>query len=188
MERQSPNRRSCRSPADEIRSSLENERLGALAGGRLLDAEPGNIERRKYRHCLRGKSWKIRIDGNFRIWGKAESSVAAKLARDDWLVESAHSCSGITERSVTKSCLHRHLQSRVVRALGDHSWRRSTRVPIRLPKSYPPRWAGSMTSKRSSSDPYIRWLPGQNEFRHPPFDLTPRAEVPAPISGFHRRA
>ena len=61
-------------------------------------------------------------------------------------------------------------------------------MPIRLPKSYPPRWAGSMTSKRSSSDPYIRWLPGQNEFRHPPFDLTPRAEVPAPISGFHHRA
>ena len=70
----------------------------------------------------------------------------------------------------------------------DHSWRRSTGMPTRPPKSYAPRWAGSMTSKRSSSDPYIRWLPGQNEFRHPPFDLTPRAEVPTPISGFHRRA
>ena len=27
-----------------------------------------------------------------------------------------------------------------------------------------------------------------NEFRHPPFDLTPLAEVPAPISSFPRRA
>ena len=97
-------------------------------------------------------------------------------------------CGGIAELSGTKSCLHWHLQSRVVRALGDHSWRRSTRVTIGLPKSYAPRWAGSMTSKRSSSGPYIRWLPGQNEFRHPPFDLTPLAEVPTPISGFHRRA
>jgi hypothetical protein len=32
----------------------------------------------------------IRIDGNFRIWGKAESSVAAEKSRDDSLVEGAH--------------------------------------------------------------------------------------------------